>query len=47
MLNLLKKDKTIVANLREEGFKNSQRFSWDLCYQQTKELYKEVYEEYF
>lgn len=47
MLNLLKKDSTLVSSLREEGFKNSQRFSWDKCYQETKALYKEVYEEYF
>lgn len=47
MLNLLKKDLKIVAYLKEEGFKNSERFSWDKCYQETKELYKEVYEEYF
>jgi len=47
MFDLLKKDPTIVNNLREEGFKNSKRFSWDTCYQQTRQLYKEVYEEYF
>ncbi len=47
ILNLLKKDSAIITNLKNEGFKNSQRFSWDKCYQQTKELYKEVYEEYF
>jgi len=46
LLNLLKKDSTVVTNLRNEGFINSQRFSWDICYQQTKDLYKEVYEEY-
>lgn len=47
MLNLLKTDSSIVAKLKKEGSKNSQRFSWDQCYQQTKQLYKEVYEEYF
>ena len=47
MLNLLKNDLPMVSILREEGFKNSQRFSWDKCYQETKVLYKEVYEEYF
>lgn len=47
MLNVLKTDSAIVSELKAEGFKNSQRFSWDNCYQQTKDLYKEVYEEYF
>jgi glycosyltransferase involved in cell wall biosynthesis len=46
MLNLLKKDSKVLAELREEGFKNSQRFSWDKCYQQTKDLYNEVFEKY-
>ncbi len=30
-----------------EGFMNAERFSWDKCYQQTKEVYKEAYEKYF
>ena len=47
MLSLLKRDSAIVNNLKEEGFKNSLRFSWEKCYQETKQLYKEVYEEYF
>ena len=47
VLNQLKKDSVMVSELREEGFKNSQRFSWDKCYQETKDLYKEVYEDYF
>lgn len=47
MLNLLKRNSAIVANLREDGFRNSQHFSWDKCYQQTKQLYEEVYEKYF
>lgn len=47
MLNLLKKDSLIVSNLKDEGFKNSQRFSWDICYHQTKALYKDVYAECF
>lgn len=47
ILNLLKRDSAIVSKLKDEGFKNSQSFSWDQCYQQTKQLYKEVYEEYF
>jgi len=47
MIKLIKRDSTLVAKLRQEGFENSQRFSWDKCYEQTKILYKEVYEEYF
>lgn len=47
MLKLLKNDTSVVADLKEEGFKNSNRFSWDNCYCQTIDLYKEVYEEYF
>jgi len=31
----------------EIGLENSKRFSWDKCYQQTKQVYKELYEEYF
>jgi len=46
MLNQIKRDSSIVSNLRKEGFKNAQRFSWDKCYQQTKLVYQEVYEEY-
>jgi len=45
-IKLIKNDLTGTTVLKEEGFKNSLRFSWDLCYQQTKELYKEVYAEY-
>lgn len=37
----------LADNLTKEGFRNAERFSWDKCYQQTKEVYKEVYKEYF
>jgi len=47
MLNMIKKDFSFSKNLRQEGFKNSVRFSWAKCYQETKSLYKELYEEYF
>ena len=47
MLTLLKNDTAIVDSLKKEGFINAQRFSWENFYQQTKALYKEVYEEYF
>ena len=46
MLNLIKRDSTVVVKLREEGFKNSARFSWDKCYKETKLVYQEVYKEY-
>jgi mannosyltransferase len=45
-ISLIRNDLTFATALKEEGFKNAQRFSWDLCFQQTKDLYKEVYEEY-
>lgn len=45
IIQLLKKDYAVVNSLREEGFKNSLRFSWDLCYEQTIKVYKEVYQE--
>lgn len=37
---------SFTSNIIKEGFKNSQRFSWEQCYQQTKSVYKEVYNEY-
>lgn len=45
-LNLLKKDNTFLNQLKLNGFNNSNLFSWDKCYQQTKEVYKEVYQIY-
>jgi glycosyltransferase involved in cell wall biosynthesis len=45
-INLIRNDLTVTTILKEEGFRNAQRFSWDKSYQQTKELYREVYEEY-
>ena len=47
LLNQLKRNSAFAIDLKEEGFLNSKRFSWDQCYQQTKQVYKEVYEEYF
>lgn len=47
VLNQFKRDSLITTNLKLEGLKNSQKFSWDVCYHQTKALYKEVYEKYF
>lgn len=46
-LNLIKNDSTAVLNLKEKGLENSHRFSWDICYEQTKKVYTEVYQTYF
>jgi len=40
-------NRTGTDHLIQEGLKNAERFSWDKCYQQTKQVYKEVYEAYF
>ena len=40
-------NRTETNHLIQEGLKNAERFSWEKCYQQTKQVYKEVYEEYF
>lgn len=42
-LNFLKNDISQMSLLIEKGFLNARRFSWDKCYQQTKEVYKEAY----
>jgi mannosyltransferase len=46
-INQLKHGSGEREQLIDLGFKNAVRFSWDKCYQQTKQVYKEVYEEYF
>lgn len=46
-INLLKINSSMAENLVEEGLINSKRFSWDRCYQQTKDVYKELHEKYF
>ena len=38
---------TISEQLKNEGFKNAERFSWDKCYQQTKQVYIDIHNEYF
>jgi mannosyltransferase len=35
----------LFRELQDEGYKNAKRFSWDLCYSQTKQVYREVFEE--
>lgn len=46
-INLLKSNSAIVEQLVKDGLHNSSRFSWEKCYQQTKGLYQELYDEYF
>jgi len=46
-INLLHSNSAFKDNLIQNGIVNSNRFSWDKCYQQTKELYTEVYNNYF
>jgi mannosyltransferase len=44
-LFFLQSDPGAIAKIVNDGFRNAERFSWDKCYHQTKELYKEAYEE--
>ena len=46
-VKLLENNSAFKNDLIEKGHQNAERFSWDKCYQETKQLYKEVYEEYF
>lgn len=32
-----------TQDLIEAGYKNAERFSWDTCYQQTKQVYEDIY----
>jgi mannosyltransferase len=43
----LKNRTTEREMLIAEGLKNAERFSWDKCYQQTKNVYMDVYKAYF
>lgn len=36
-----------TASIIKQGFLNAQLFSWDKCYQQTKQVYSEIYSTYF
>ncbi len=44
-IDLLKENSTFVEQLIKDGLINSNRFSWDLCYQQTKDLYLTLFKE--
>lgn len=47
ILNQNKSTSGVINSMIEQGFFNAQRFSWDKCYQQTKQVYSEVYSQYF
>jgi glycosyltransferase involved in cell wall biosynthesis len=47
MMNQLKDDSDFTNTQIKIGLKNSSRFSWDKCYQETKQVYKQLYAEYF
>ncbi|MCX6224204.1 MAG: glycosyltransferase family 1 protein, partial [Bacteroidia bacterium] len=42
-ISIIRHGGSFVSELRDNGFRNAQYFSWDKCYQETKQLYKEVY----
>lgn len=45
-VKLLENNSGFTNDLIQKGHQNAGQFSWDKCYQQTKQLYKEVYEEF-
>jgi len=47
MMLQLKNYSNFTTRQIEIGLVNSSRFSWDKCYQETKQVYKQLYEEYF
>jgi len=47
LINQIKKNSGFTISQIEVGLKNSNRFSWDKCYQETKQIYKELYEDFF
>ena len=46
LLEKLKKDNTFRENQIKIGLINSSNFSWDVCYEKTKNVYLEVYNNY-
>lgn len=46
-LNYMKSNSSMLHTLKKEGFKNAELFSWDKCYNETKELYGQLNEKYF
>ena len=45
-VKLLENNSIFTDDLIQKGHQNAGQFSWDKCYQETKQLYKEVYEEF-
>lgn len=43
LLKHIRENSSQTNTLRNEGFANADRFSWDQCYQQTKQVYKKIY----
>ena len=47
VLKQLKANSRFTDSIIQSGFKNARRFSWEKTYQQTKDVYKELYSQYF
>jgi len=47
MIQQLKRNSKFATNQIQIGLKNADRFSWDKCYRETKQIYKKLYENYF
>ena len=47
MIKQYKVNSNFVNKQVELGLKNSKRFSWDKCYQETKKVYSELYQKHF
>lgn len=45
-VKLLENNSIFTDDLIQKGHQNAGQFSWDKCYQQTKQLYKDVYDEF-
>lgn len=43
---LQNKSRNITKSIVDEGYLNSQLYSWDKCYQETKQVYQDMYTEF-
>ena len=43
---LQNKSQNITKSIVDEGYLNSQLYSWDKCYQETKQVYLDMYTEF-
>ena len=43
---LQNKSRNITKSIIDEGYLNSQLYSWDKCYQETKQVYQDMYTEF-